>query len=99
MSSQRCEGCGKKVRIGGGIGDFWTLERGSTGGMELELADGSEWFLCFECIDRLPDDREVTAEDVAAIVEDVEANVDHEDASAEGEEPTTDRDGDESETA
>lgn len=69
MSSQRCDGCGKRVRIGGGIGDFWSFERGSTDGMELELADGSEWFLCFECIERLPDDREVTAADVDALPE------------------------------
>lgn len=67
MSSQRCDGCGKRVRIGGGIGDFWTLERGSSQGMELELSDGSEWFLCFECIDQLPDDRDVTADDVEAL--------------------------------
>ncbi len=67
MSSQRCDGCSERVRIGGGIGDFWTLESGSTGGIELELADGSEWFLCFACIDQLPDDRDVTAADVEAL--------------------------------
>ena len=67
MSSQRCDGCDKRVRIGGGIGDFWTLDRGSSQGMELELSDGSEWFLCFECIDQLPDDRDVTATDVEAL--------------------------------
>lgn len=67
MSVQRCDGCGKRVRIGGGLGDFWTLERGSTGGLDLELADGSDVFLCFECIDRLPEDRDVTMEDVAAL--------------------------------
>ena len=67
MSSQRCDGCGERVRIGGGIGDFWTLESGSTEGIELELADGSEWFLCFACIEQLPDDRDVIAADVEAL--------------------------------
>jgi hypothetical protein len=67
MSSQHCDGCDKSVHIGGGIGDFWTFESGSTEGMGLELADGSEWFLCFECIDQLPEDRDVTAEDVESL--------------------------------
>lgn len=67
MTTEPCDACGRTVRIGGGIGDFWTLEGGSTGGMTLELADGSEFFLCFDCIDELPDDREPTREDVAAL--------------------------------
>jgi hypothetical protein len=33
----------------------------------LELADGTEHFLCHDCIDDLPDDREVTAADVEAL--------------------------------
>ena len=73
MSTKRCDGCGRAVRIGGGIGDFWTFERGSTGGLELELADGSEVFLCFDCIDRLPEDRDVTMADVAALQERADA--------------------------
>lgn len=81
MSNQRCDGCGKRVRIGGGIGDFWSFERGSTGGMELDLADGSEWFLCFECIERLPDDREVTAADVDALPEHESDDGEHDDDS------------------
>jgi hypothetical protein len=52
------------VRVAGGIGDLWTFTAEPSGGMTLELADGSEFFLCFDCIERLPDDREVTAEDV-----------------------------------
>lgn len=64
MATERCDGCGKRVRIAGGIGDFWSFSRGSTGGIELELADDSEFFLCFDCIDRLPQDRDVTREDV-----------------------------------
>ena len=31
--------------------------------------DGSEHFLCFDCIARLPDDRDVTAADVEALSE------------------------------
>ncbi|MFB6096937.1 MAG: hypothetical protein ABEJ74_06080 [Haloferacaceae archaeon] len=69
MSTKRCDGCGRAVRIGGGIGDFWTFETGSTDGLELELADGTEVFLCFDCIDQLPDDHDVTVADVAALPE------------------------------
>lgn len=65
MTSEPCDVCGRPVRIGGGIADFWTFERGSTGGLTLELDDGSEHFLCFDCLERLPGDREPTAEDVA----------------------------------
>jgi hypothetical protein len=55
------------VPIAGGIATLWTLDKDETGGITLELADGSEHFLCFSCIERLPDDREATAEDVAAL--------------------------------
>ena len=65
MARQPCDGCGKQVSIAGGIANIWTMEKDTTGGIELELADGSEYFLCFECIGRLPDDHDVTAEDVA----------------------------------
>jgi len=64
MASQSCDGCGEDVPIAGGIANLWTLEKQSTGGITLELADGTEHFLCFECVERLPDDREVTAADV-----------------------------------
>lgn len=67
MTTEPCDGCGRKVRIAGGIGDFWSFSRGSTGGIELELADGSEFFLCFDCLERLPEDRDATADDVAAL--------------------------------
>ncbi len=67
MAHQTCDGCGTKVPIAGGIANIWTLETERTGGIELELADGTEQFLCFECIERLPDDHDVTAEDVAAL--------------------------------
>jgi hypothetical protein len=69
MAKEPCDGCGKPVKIGGGIADLWSFDTGSTEGMTLELVDGSEHFLCYECIDRLPDDREVLAEDVAALPE------------------------------
>lgn len=67
MTTKSCDACGKRVRIGGGIGDFWSFESGSTQGMTLELADGSEFFLCFDCIDDLPEDREPTRADVEAL--------------------------------
>lgn len=67
MAKQSCDGCGKRVRIAGGIGDFWSFESESSGGIDLELVDGSQHFLCFECVERLPDDRDVTADDVAAL--------------------------------
>lgn len=67
MASQPCDACGEEVRIAGGIGSFWSSDRDPTGGMTLELADGSEHFLCHDCIARLPDDREVTAADVRAL--------------------------------
>jgi hypothetical protein len=67
MTTEPCDVCRRKVRIGGGIGDFWSFERGSSGGMTLELADGSEHFLCFDCIDRLPADREPTRTDVEGL--------------------------------
>ncbi|WP_302082735.1 DUF7561 family protein [Salinibaculum rarum] len=69
MARQPCDGCGKQVSIAGGIANLWTLEKDTTGGIELELADGTEHFLCFECIERLPDDHDVTADDVAALSE------------------------------
>ena len=67
MTKEPCDGCGIPVRIGGGIADFWTLETGSTEGITLELADGSEHFLCYDCIERLPHDREIRAEDVGVL--------------------------------
>jgi hypothetical protein len=64
MTTQPCDGCLDDVRIAGGIGDFWSQAGGSSGGVTLELADGSEHFLCFDCVDRLPEDRTVTAADI-----------------------------------
>ncbi|GGL46411.1 DUF7561 family protein [Halocalculus aciditolerans] len=59
MSTRRCEGCGRRVHVAGGIGDFWdfgTLKKPDPGGLVLEFGDGSEFFLCTECIERLPED-------------------------------------------
>jgi len=67
MARQPCDGCGRQVSIAGGIANLWTLEADETGGIQLELADGSDHFLCYECMERLPGDREPTAEDVAAL--------------------------------
>ncbi len=65
MARQPCDGCGKQVSIAGGIANLWTLEADETGGIQLELADGSDHFLCYACMERLPDDHKPTAEDVA----------------------------------
>jgi hypothetical protein len=65
MASQACDGCGERVSIAGGISGLWSTDKQTTGGIDLELADGTEHFLCFACIQELPDDREPTAEDVA----------------------------------
>jgi hypothetical protein len=65
MATERCNGCGRDVSIAGGIANLWSFESDSTGGLTLELADGSEHFLCFACIEDLPDNP--SAEDVAAL--------------------------------
>ncbi len=69
MSREPCDGCGKKVAIGGASTNLWSFNQKSTGGLVLELADGTEHFLCHDCIDALPEDREVTAADVEALSE------------------------------
>ncbi|MFB6070678.1 MAG: hypothetical protein ABEJ76_06595 [Halanaeroarchaeum sp.] len=62
---ERCAVCGREVPVAGGIANFWTMDHTETGGLTLELADGSEHFCCFSCIEDLPDDP--IAEDVAAL--------------------------------
>lgn len=52
MATRRCDECGTRVRIAGGIGDMWS-GGGPSGGMALTFDDGSERFLCFDCIERL----------------------------------------------
>ncbi len=56
MGSDPCDSCGADVAIGGGISGFWSSDPEGTGGMTLEFPDGSEFFLCFDCIDALPED-------------------------------------------
>ena len=65
MATQPCDGCGRDVPIAGGIANLWTLEKESTGGLTLEFEDGTEHFLCFSCIEDLPD--HPTAEDVESL--------------------------------
>lgn len=65
MASKRCDGCGTSVRIAGGIADLWSFSGQPSGGMTLEFEDGSEHFLCYDCIERLPD--YPAASDVAAL--------------------------------
>lgn len=67
MSRESCDGCGENVTIGSALVNLWIFDQQSTDGIILELADGTEHLLCHDCIDALPDDREVTAEDVAAL--------------------------------
>lgn len=55
MTSERCDGCGKNVRIAGGIADVWSFSGQPSGGMTLEFEDDTEHFLCYDCIERLPD--------------------------------------------
>jgi hypothetical protein len=64
MATEACAVCDTDVRIAGGIGDLWSFAFESTQGMTLELVDGSEFFLCFDCMERLPGDTEPTAADV-----------------------------------
>jgi hypothetical protein len=65
MATEPCDGCGRKVTIAGGIANLWTFGGDETDGLALELADGSEFLLCYDCIEKLPE--EATSEDVAAL--------------------------------
>ncbi|MFC7167258.1 DUF7561 family protein [Halospeciosus flavus] len=70
MAKRTCDACGKRVHVSGGVGDFWdfgSLEKEATGGLVLELEDGSEFFLCYDCIEDLPENP--TREDVEAVAE------------------------------
>ncbi|GAA0224401.1 hypothetical protein ACFFQF_09565 [Haladaptatus pallidirubidus] len=65
MATEKCDGCGADVPIAGGIANLWNTSQQSSGGMTLEFEDGSEHFLCFACIEQLPD--YPSSEDVAKI--------------------------------
>lgn len=65
MTADPCEGCGRSVHIAGGTENLWTHSSGRGGGMTLELDDGNEYFLCFQCVEELPED--ATSEDIDAL--------------------------------
>jgi hypothetical protein len=66
MTTDPCDGCDRPVKIAGGIANLWSFEGDRTGGVTLEFDDdGTEHFLCFDCIEELPDDP--NAADVAAL--------------------------------
>lgn len=65
MTTDPCDGCERDVHIAGGIENLWDFGGGRGEGMTLELDDGSEHFLCFECIESLPES--ATLEDVTAL--------------------------------
>lgn len=69
MSREPCDGCGRTVAFGAASNNLWTFEGESTDALVLELADGTEHLLCQDCIDALPEDREVTAADVESLPE------------------------------
>ena len=57
MTTELCDGCGRSVSIAGGIANLWSFSGDETGGITLELSDGTEPFLCYDCIEQLPDDQ------------------------------------------
>ncbi len=67
MASETCDGCGRDVNIGGGRGHIWAFDDTGLEGMTLELESGREVFLCFSCIEALPE--EPTVEDIEALPE------------------------------
>ncbi|MEM4781862.1 MAG: hypothetical protein QXG03_09925 [Halalkalicoccus sp.] len=67
MPSESCDGCGEDVHIAGGVADMWSFSQEPTGGLTLEFEDDTEHFLCYACIERLPD--HPSAADVAALSE------------------------------
>ncbi len=67
MATKECVGCGRSVQIAGGVGTLWSFDGGGPEGMTLELSDGTEAFLCFACIETLPEDP--TTADIADLPE------------------------------
>lgn len=65
MTTEPCEACGQSVHIAGGVANLWELDAGHGGGMTLELEDGTERFLCFECVEALPE--ETTRADIDSL--------------------------------
>ena len=66
MATRTCDGCGERVSVGGGAETLWTTGS-APGGVALTLADDTDHFLCFGCVERLPESRDATAADVAAL--------------------------------
>lgn len=66
MGRDPCESCGRPVTIAGGIAGIWRFSPSPSGGMTLAFEDGTETFLCFDCLDRLPE--EPTPADVDELV-------------------------------
>lgn len=57
MALDSCDGCGRPVRVAGGIANLWTFGDGGEGtAMTLELTDGTEHLLCYPCIEAVPDE-------------------------------------------
>lgn len=54
MATETCNACGEEVPIGGGIAGIWSSDPEGTGGLIVEFEDGTELFLCFDCIEKLP---------------------------------------------
>ena len=65
MTNEPCDGCERAVRIAGGTANLWTFGGDASEGLALEFEDGSEHLLCYDCIERLPED--ARAADVAAL--------------------------------
>ena len=66
MGADTCAACEEPVHIGGGIAGIWSFEQEPTGGMTLTFDDGTAYFVCFPCLDSLPDDP--TRADLESIV-------------------------------
>ncbi len=56
MTSQRCEGCGRRISVVSPREDGWLLDGPAPRGLHLELPDATTHLLCFDCIGQLPDD-------------------------------------------
>jgi hypothetical protein len=55
MGRDFCDGCNARITIAGGISNIWTTDSVHTQGITIELDDGSDHLLCYECIEQLPD--------------------------------------------
>lgn len=64
MAIESCDGCGRRLRVAGGIAGIWSGGDEATG-LTLDLEDGSTHLLCYPCIEALPD--HPSRADVAAL--------------------------------